>query len=103
MAPQIDALVARGAMSARDAANHPARHSLRDAVMGQPLTLIDEGSRSLPRGAHLLVCSDGVQTLPDADIATCSAGAVERLVAAVLAVRDPHQDNVTAIKLERSR
>lgn len=102
MAPQLDALVARGMMSARDAAMHPSRHTLREAVMGQPLTLIDQGRKSLPPGARLLVCSDGVQTLTDANIAGWAAGSVDQLIGAVLSARDPHQDNVTVIKLERS-
>src|SRR6185369_3080690 len=82
MAPQLDSLVARGAISARDAAVHPARHTLREAVMGQPLTLIDQGRRALPAGARLLICSDGIQTLADTDIATWAAGSAERLVGA---------------------
>lgn len=103
MAPQLDALVARGVISEREAAVHPARHTLREAVMGQPLTLIDEGRRSLPAGACLLLCSDGVETLADSDIAAWAARPAEKLVGAVLGARDPHQDNVTVIKLERSK
>ena len=101
MAPQIDALVARGLLRARQAANHPGRHTLREAVMGQPLTLIDEGSRRLAPGARLLLCSDGVQSLDDAGIAARAGGAVQALIEAVLALRAPHQDNVTVIRLER--
>jgi protein phosphatase len=103
MAPQLDALVARGVISEREAAAHPARHTLREAVMGQPLTLIDEGRRSLPAGACLVLCSDGVETLANSDIAAWAAKSAEKLVGAVLAARDPHQDNVTVIKLERSK
>ena len=102
MAPQIDALVERGLLSARQAASHPGRHTLREAVMGQPLSLIDEGSRRLAPGARLLLCSDGVQSLDEASIATGAAGPVRALIEAVLAVRAPHQDNVTIIKLERT-
>ena len=102
MAPQIDALVARGVITAEEGAKHPGRHTLREAVMGQPLTLIDEGKRSLPAAAHLLLCSDGVHSLSDADIAAQSAKPVQALIAAVLAVGSPHQDNVTVIKLERT-
>lgn len=101
MAPQIDALVQRGVISAKDAANHPGRHTLREAVMGQPLNLIDEGSRTIDAGARLLLCSDGVQTLSDEQIAALAARPVKGLIEAVLAVREPHQDNVTVIKLER--
>jgi serine/threonine protein phosphatase PrpC len=101
MAPQIDAMVERGLLTARQAANHPSRHTLREAVMGQPLTLIDEGSRRLAPGARLLLCSDGVQSLDDAVIAAGAGGAVRALIETVLAVRAAHQDNVTVIKLER--
>jgi PPM family protein phosphatase len=101
MAPQIDALVKRGVISAVEAANHPGRHTLREAVMGQPLTLIDEGSRKIAVGTRLLLCSDGVQSLGDEQIAALSARPVRSLVEAVLAVGALHQDNVTVIKLER--
>jgi protein phosphatase len=101
MAPQIDALVVRGVISAEEAAGHPGRHTLREAVMGQPLTLIDEGTRRLSANARLLLCSDGVLSLDDADIASQSAKPISALISAVLAVRNPHQDNVTVIKMER--
>ena len=101
MAPQIDALVARGVITAEEGAGHPGRHTLREAVMGQPLTLIDEGTRRLPANARLLLCSDGVHSLGEADIASQSAKPVSALISAVLAARNPHQDNVTVIKLER--
>jgi protein phosphatase len=102
MAPQIDALVARGVITAEEGAEHPGRHTLREAVMGQPLTLIDEGTRRLPADARLLLCSDGVLSLGEADIAAQSAGSVAALISTVLAVHSPHQDNVTVIKLERT-
>jgi serine/threonine protein phosphatase PrpC len=101
MAPQIDALVARGVITPEEGASHPGRHTLREAVMGQPLTLIDEGHRRLPGDARLLLCSDGVHSLGEIDIATQSAKPVVTLIAAALAVGNPHQDNVTVIKLER--
>ena len=102
MAPQIDALVARGVMTAEEGAVHPGRHTLREAVMGQPLGLIDQGSQRLPADARLLLCSDGVHSLSDADIAVQSTKPVRSLIAAVLAVGVRHQDNVTIVKLERT-
>jgi serine/threonine protein phosphatase PrpC len=101
MAPQIDALVARGVITPEEGASHPGRHTLREAVMGQPLTLIDKGHRNVPPDARLLLCSDGVHSLGNIDIGTQSAKPVSTLIAAVLAVGNPHQDNVTIIKLER--
>ena len=101
MAPQIDALVERGVITAAEGANHPGRHTLREAVMGEPLSLIDEGSRRLGAGARLLLCSDGVETLDHTKIAAQSAGPAKKLIDAILAAASPHQDNVTVIKLER--
>jgi protein phosphatase len=101
MVPQIDALVERGIITAEEAARHPGRHTLREAVMGQPLSLIDEGRRALAAGDRLLVCSDGIETLDPADIARGAAGPVQALIDAVLAAGAPAQDNVTVIKLER--
>jgi protein phosphatase len=103
MAPQIDAMMAQGLLTARQAEHHPGRHTLREAVMGQPLSLVDEGSRRLGPGARLLLCSDGVQSLDDAAIAAHAGGSARALIEAVLAARAPHQDNVTVIMLEREK
>lgn len=103
MAPQIDALVKRGMLTAEEAEHHPGRHTLREAVMGQPLTLIDKGSRRLGPDVKLLLCSDGVQSLTDAQIAAGAIKPAGGLVEAVLAAKKDHQDNVTVIKLERAR
>lgn len=102
MAPQIDALVERGMLTAEEAEHHPGRHTLREAVMGDPLTLIDKGSRRLVAGDRLLLCSDGVQTLSVEQIAAQAVRPASVLVEAVLAVAKDHQDNVTVVKLERS-
>jgi len=101
MVPQIEALVARGIITAEEAAQHPGRHTLREAVMGHPLTLIDEGRRAIAPGDRLLVCSDGVLTLEDADIVGAANESAQGLIDAVLAVGAPRQDNVTVIKLEQ--
>ena len=101
MAPQIDALVARGMLTAEEAEHHPGRHTLREAVMGEPLTLIDKGSRRLGPADRLLLCSDGVQTLANEQIASLAARPASGMIEAVLAAAKEHQDNVTVIKLER--
>jgi protein phosphatase len=100
-APQIDAMVERGMISAEEAANHPGRHTLREAVMGEPINLIDEGHRPLRAGMTLLLCSDGVESLPHDKIAAAATRPVRHLLDMVLAVDQPHQDNVTIIKLDR--
>jgi PPM family protein phosphatase len=101
MAPQIDALVARGMLTAEEAEQHPGRHTLREAVMGDPLTLIDKGSRRLGVDARLLLCSDGVQTLTAEEIVAAASRPASGLVEQVLAAAKDHQDNVTVVKLER--
>jgi protein phosphatase len=103
MAPQIDALVKRGMMTEEEAEHHPGRHTLREAVMGQPLSLVDKGSRRLGPDVKLLLCSDGVQSLSEAEIAANAIKPVEKVISAVLAVAKQHQDNVTVVKLERAR
>ena len=77
MAPQIDALVKRGMLTADEAEHHPGRHTLREAVMGQPLSLIDKGSRKLGPDVKLLLCSDGVQSLSEAEIAASAIKPVD--------------------------
>ena len=99
--PQIDAMLERGMITAEEAANHPSRHALREAIMGEPLTLIDEGKRKLAAGTTLLVCSDGVESLEHEKIAAGARQPVRHLLDMVLAVGKPHQDNVTIIKLDR--
>ena len=101
LAPQIDAMVERGLITAEEAANHPGRHTLREAVMGEPFTMVDESSRKLGAGATLLLCSDGVESLARQKIAAVSRQPAQGLLDAVLAVGKLHQDNVTIIKLER--
>jgi protein phosphatase len=103
MAPQIDAMVERGLLTADEAERHPARHTLREAVMGDLLTLIDKGSRKLGPDARLLLCSDGVQSLSALEIAAAAGKPVRGMIDTVLAAAKEHQDNVTVVKLERDR
>ena len=103
MAPQIDQMVKRGMLTQQEADHHPGRHTLREAVMGEPLTLIDKGSRQLGPDARLLVCSDGVQSLKPEQILSQAALPVDRIISAVLGAAKEHQDNITVVKLERAR
>jgi PPM family protein phosphatase len=103
MAPQIEALVKRGVLTAEEAEHHPGRHTLREAVMGEPISLIDKGSRRLGPDVKLLLCSDGVQSLSATEIAVAAIRPAARLVEAVLAAAREHQDNVTVVRLERER
>jgi protein phosphatase len=101
MAPQIDALVARGLLTPEEGARHPGRHALREAIMGEPLKLVDHGTRRLlVSDAILLLCSDGVESLPRERLLAAAGQSVGRIIDVVLSMKRPQQDNVTVIKLE---
>ena len=84
-------------------------HQLRSAVMGEPLAMVDEGRRiRLEKGDRLLLASDGLETLPETEIArVCrlegtAATAVSILLDAIDEAARPGQDNVTAILYEHA-
>ena len=107
MAPILADLVAKGDMTAEEAARDPRRHALRSAVMGDDIHLIDVSSQpvAVEQGDRLLLASDGLMTLSDQEIAAIlkktqdapledSAAA---LIQAVEAAEHPHQDNTTVL------
>ncbi len=107
MAPVLADLVATGRMTAEEAAQDPSRHSLRSAVMGDAIHLIDVSSQpvAVQKGDRVLLASDGLMTLSDQAIAAIlketqdapledSAAA---LIQAVEAAEHPHQDNTTVL------
>ena len=107
MAPILADLVAKGGMTEEDAARDPRRHSLRSAVMGDDIHLIDASAQpvAVEKGDRLLLASDGLLTLSDQEIVAIlqktqdapledSAAA---LIQAVEAAEHPHQDNTTIL------
>ena len=107
MAPILADLVAKGDMTAEEAARDPRRHALRSAVMGDDIHLIDVSSQpvAVEQGDRLLLASDGLLTLSDQEIAEIlqktrdapledSAAA---LIQAVEAAAHPQQDNTTVL------
>ena len=107
MAPVLADLVATGRMTAEEAARDPSRHSLRSAVMGDDIHLIDVSSQpvAVEKGDRLLLASDGLMTLSDQEIEAILKKTQEApledsaaaLIQAVEAAEQPHQDNTTVL------
>jgi protein phosphatase len=94
-------------MSVEAARNDPRRHMLRSALTGETLELVDVSRKPLPLepGDYVLLASDGIHTIEDAEISRVVAAYSDdgpeaiagALIRAVEQVRDPHQDNITVI------
>ncbi|MGR3512406.1 MAG: PP2C family protein-serine/threonine phosphatase [Paracoccaceae bacterium] len=105
MAPQIDAMVAAGAIRPEDAKMHPDRNSLTSAVAGGKIARMDNRglALSLKAGDIVVVSSDGLQFLEDKVIAKIitrnrrkpSADIANALLQAVKGLEDPEQDNIS--------
>lgn len=105
LAPEIDKLAVAGKISWTAARSDPRRHFLRSALTGTEIDLIDRSQRplALKPGDVVILASDGIHAISQADIARVAGGAgspaavADGLLAAVAAVRDPHQDNTTVV------
>ena len=105
MAPQIDAMVAAGAISEEDAKTHPDRNCLTSAVAGGKIARMDNRGLGLELkvGDILVVSSDGLQFLEDKVITKIitrnrrkpSADIANALLQAVKGLDDPEQDNIS--------
>ena len=106
LAPLLDRMAADAEITVEEALSDPRRSSLREALMGGELTLIDAGeSFPLQEGDVLLVASDGILTLEPprlaAHMAAVSAASPEEALEAafdeIMSTGGPAQDNTTAI------
>jgi protein phosphatase len=105
LSPEIDRLAAMGVMTWEEAKADPRRHVLRSALTGTEIDLVDWSREplQLEPGDVVILASDGIHTLPEAEIARLAAAAdtpeaiAEALLAAVAAAGDPYQDNVTVV------
>ncbi len=105
MAPQIDAMVAAGAIRPEDAKTHPDRNCLTSAVAGGKIPRMDNRGLALElkAGDIVVVSSDGLQFLEDKQIAKIitrnrrkpSADIANALLQAVKGLDDPEQDNIS--------
>ena len=107
MRPVLNQMAAAGRLSSKAAYEHPRRRSLRSALTGKEIRLIDRSPEPLPLapGDALILASDGLETLGRREIGRIlkrashlgPATIVTRLLDAVRNARNPHQDNVTII------
>lgn len=97
----LECQVLAGELSQEDANGHPDRTALLSAVTGTPLTLVDvcQAPYALQRDDRILVASDGLLTLDEAEIGAYLAqkSPCQQLLNAVVAAGHPYQDNATAI------
>lgn len=111
MRPVLEDLVALGRMTREELAADRSVHQLRSALMGEEMTLIDEGvpPRRLRAGDRIVLASDGLETLaPDAVAQACApdvdaADAVADLLRRVEAAGRPSQDNTTVVVYRHAR
>ena len=102
---ELDARAARGEISAMHAALHPERAAITSVVMGRALDEVAEGELDLVVGDIVVLASDGIETLPEAELASLLAdlgGApADRIAGAILQrISDLAvygQDNVTVV------
>ena len=103
MRPVLEKLVRTGEMAPEEAAG--SGNQLRSAVTGDELALVDAGAAPvrLDVGDRIVLASDGLETLPEAEIARLGGGfetsaeVVSGLLAAVAAAGRPSQDNATVV------
>jgi len=105
MAPLISESLSQGKITKDEAQNHPNRHALRSAVMGDELPLIDAPNSpiALFKGDVVILASDGLLTLSMKEIELIISrnlgGQAETLaqllLSAVEAKKLPRQDNTS--------
>lgn len=105
LGPHIDMLVRQGTLTEEEGRVHPERNALTSAMLGQALDQVDCPTKAFDLKPHdvLLIASDGLQFLPEDDIARIlrerpfsrSADIADVLMSQVHRLHDPDLDNVT--------
>ncbi len=102
---ELDARAARGEITAMHAALHPDRAAITSVVMGLALDEVAEGELDLLVGDIVVLASDGIETLPEAELAALLADLggqrADRIAGAILQrigdLAVYGQDNVTVV------
>lgn len=107
MRPVLDLQIARGELTARQAAQHPQRNELRSALVGEDIELIDSSASpvSVNSGDCIILGSDGVLTLSEEEIKNIlkersvldPKKITSRLLDAVEQKKAENQDNTTIL------
>lgn len=105
LAPLLEQRVHNGEMTAEQAAHHPDRHTLQSALLGFPLTLIDECPEplQLQKGDIVVASSDGLLTMSDRQLEellgfgrhTTADKIADALIFAIRRINSDRQDNTT--------
>ncbi len=105
MAPEIDAQVAQGILTADEARVHPDRNRLTSVIMGSEIPKVDcpETALTLAPSDILVLGSDGLQYLSDPEIGglirtnaqSPARDIADALLQALQARNDPDQDNIS--------
>lgn len=105
LAPMLEERVARGEITAEEAAHHPDRHTLQSAVLGLPLTLVDTVMDPMPlqKGDIIVGASDGIFTLTTKQLEdllsfgrhTTADKIADAIIFSIRRVNYERQDNIT--------
>lgn len=108
MKPILQKKVRSGELTPEEAATHPDRNMLRSALTGADIELIDQSPAPLELypGDRILLASDGIFTLSEAEIGSIldkslpAKALVKQMLDAVEDKNKPSQDNTTALIIE---
>lgn len=113
MGPHIDMMVRSGMLTERKGRDHPDRNCLTSVLVGKPISRIDcpEEPTHLQDGDVVIAASDGVQSIPHADMQTLverhaedSSDTIARALIHEIETRaEPDQDNVSFVVVKISR
>ena len=105
LAPLLEERVKNGEMTVEEAAEHPGRHTLQSALLGQPIALIDLASDPYPlkKGDIIIAASDGIFTLDHTALEellsfgkhTTADKIADAIVFAIRRINHDRQDNLT--------
>ncbi len=105
LAPLLAERVKRGELSEEDAARHPDKHTLQSALLGLPISMVDNppAPTELQKGDVIIGASDGILTLSDKQLEdllsfgrhTTADKIADAIVFAVRRINLERQDNLT--------